>query len=720
MPDNRVDTTRPEYSWIPFFEELAHRLHEDGWRNRQGDIVAELQRMRREGVSINSEVDKLIDRIDPFSIFAMIRSVGFQKATKIMEGYKSFFGVRAELPTVEPVNPKVVPVNSMFFPREPDASHIDPHWDLFDLVMRINSDELRRNTQHLESLLNASEAVHGAGVASVTGALYWVNPHRFLKTDTIDHYLGVGDYSDFGRSYLIRLNLLQVHDGRPFPELNYEEWLNRDGLADVQIDQTGEDEDGLHPRTWLVWSGAGGSFSDLVVENGFIAIGWDSMKIRGCKNRDELNLAYSEAYPDASNQSRGNEVGSISRFVFEMTVGDYVLTPNGMGGFYVGVVAGETTYDADDGFGFPTRRLVTWESRGPHPRTELPPTFWHGINPTVLELKGRKRAALLAFLKDNEISFAHNSYSIDSMLQEGVFLEREEIERTLSLLQRKQNLILQGPPGTGKTFIARRLAYALIGAKDESRIASVQFHQSYSYEDFVGGLRPDVNEDDQLVFKASDGAFLRLCEKARKDEPNRPYVMLIDEINRGNLSRVFGELMMLIEPDKREEDQAVDLPHRAAMVKAGDAESAKFHVPKNVYIIGTMNLADRSLTGMNVAMRRRFGFVDLRPQFGELRFDDWLAENGLPRDDEELSRLRNKIIERMTELNRSIQDDRSLGAQYAVGHSFFCPAEDDPVGGDWDAWYMAVIEHEIKPLLKEYWFDQPEKAEDAVVRLLND
>ena len=240
----------------------------------------------------------------------------------------------------------------------------------------------------------------------------------------------------------------------------------------------------------------------------------------------------------------------------------------------------------------------------------------------------------------------------------------------------------------------------------------MQFHQSYSYEDFVGGFRPGL-DNGQLVFEAKDGAYLRLCEKARENPDNR-YVMLVDEINRGNLSRVFGELLMLIEADKREERHAVELQHREAMVQAGTADIAWFYVPPNVYIIGTMNLADRSLTGMNVAMRRRFAFRELTPQFESDRFKSWIADTGMPDD------MQIRIGERMAGLNKAITEDSSLGKQYAVGHSFFCPGQDDPEDGDWEAWYRAVIEHEIRPLLEEYWFDQPQRAQEESDRLVAD
>ena len=296
---------------------------------------------------------------------------------------------------------------------------------------------------------------------------------------------------------------------------------------------------------------------------------------------------------------------------------------------------------------------------------------------------------------DRVIMDVEEAYGIQQMIDEDVFLGRKEIERMKRILESKKNLILQGPPGVGKTFIARKLAYVLMGRKSENRITSVQFHQSYSYEDFVGGFRPDV-ENDQMVFTRQDGPFLKVCKDAR-DNPDVDYVVLIDEINRGNLSRVFGELLLLIEADKRKPEFGVTLQHRPD-------DEAGFFVPENVYIIGTMNLADRSLTGMNVAMRRRFGFVDLKPQFNQKVFTDWLSEEtDMPPG------MQDRINAGMATLNSTIAVDPSLGVNYAVGHSFFCPPEGEPAGG-WEEWYETVVEYEIRPLLREYWFDAPDTA----------
>jgi 5-methylcytosine-specific restriction protein B len=280
-----------------------------------------------------------------------------------------------------------------------------------------------------------------------------------------------------------------------------------------------------------------------------------------------------------------------------------------------------------------------------------------------------------------------------------VFLNESQFQLIIESLKEKKNIILQGPPGVGKTFIARRVAYALIGEEDPARVEWIQFHQSYSYEDFIQGFRPTENGH----FELKNGVFYQFCRRAQRDLNQRPWIFVIDEINRGNMSKIFGELMMLVEPDKRGKSFAMPLTYSRN-------SDETFFVPENVHLVGLMNTADRSLAMVDYALRRRFRFITLEPAFGSDAFRQYLRSRGA---DETLVE---KIVQRFSELNQQIaSDEKNLGLGYQIGHSYFCAA--DGVHLD-ESWYRRIVEWEIKPLLEEYWLDDQSKVTSLAARLL--
>ncbi|MDR3222808.1 MAG: AAA family ATPase [Methanobrevibacter sp.] len=298
-----------------------------------------------------------------------------------------------------------------------------------------------------------------------------------------------------------------------------------------------------------------------------------------------------------------------------------------------------------------------------------------------------------------------NKYTKEDFLKEVVF-EEKDYDKLVTLLNRKKNIILKGSPGVGKTFISKRLAYSIIGYKDKSRVNFIQFHQSYSYEDFIQGFRPEENKEG---FKLEDGIFLTFVNKAIKNSDNK-YYFIIDEINRGNISKIFGELMMLIENDKRGKEFALPLTY-------SKENSSDFYVPENVYIIGMMNTADRSLSMIDYALRRRFVFFHVNSLLNDDKennnlFKDYLIEN---RVDEALI---NKIISKLTNLNKEIVDSKDLGKGFEIGHSYFCTNLENVENHE--EWYDDIIEYEIAPLLEEYWFDKPDQAKEMKKKLKSD
>lgn len=291
-------------------------------------------------------------------------------------------------------------------------------------------------------------------------------------------------------------------------------------------------------------------------------------------------------------------------------------------------------------------------------------------------------------------------YSVEDILKDGCFLERGEIDRLLDRLRTKKNLILQGPPGTGKTWLAKRLAFALMGQKDDSKVRAVQFHPNLSYEDFVRGWRPTGEGKLSLA----DGVFMEAIKAASQD-PSSKFVVVIEEINRGNPAQIFGELLTLLEAGKRTPNEALELCYPDA-----DGKRRPVHIPENLYVVGTMNIADRSLALVDLALRRRFAFVGLEPRLGQV-WRDWVVKDcavdpGLVAD----------IERRIAELNDQIAADARLGKQFRIGHSYVTPAH-RLEAGDTKKWFQQVVETEIGPLLDEYWFDAPDEAQKAIARL---
>jgi 5-methylcytosine-specific restriction protein B len=698
------------FTWIPIYGEIAKKLLD--WEGRQAELITFLEQLRKDGLKVtpmNDQDDQgarfLLTEIDPFTFFgAFNRGIKNEQRLNILTAVKRLLSVDSALPTDFDGIPLVNNQRSWFFSyqNERKTTDIPRLWRVFRQAL--SSDPL-----HDSNFLQAfDEALDVRGTNfNLTIGLFWIRPHSFLNLDQNNRHLLEIKMPSEGLSAKFYVGVVEsvLATGRSLPELSYQAWTETSRSLPEQKAEPQEPTLPGENNFWMVgafWSDHDPpDLTQRFLDEGVWKNGYKDRyldEVRSMRVGDKI------AIKAASTQRHNLPFESHGKTVSRMTIKAIGTIVKNRGDGRTVEVEWDPSFTAKDWY-FYTNQTTLWRLRRDQLYAHKLIDFAFGnakqdYDWFCKQWWGSEDGEQVLPAEAKELDLAE-PYNLADMLSSGVFMSEEDLQQLLDRLRSKMNLILQGAPGVGKTFIARKLAYALMQAKDDARIEMVQFHQSYSYEDFIRGYRPRM--DKAGAFELQDGVFYEFCLRAGKDL-DRPHVFIIDEINRGNLSQIFGELLMLIEADKRDSQNAVPLVYR----KDGEA---RFYIPKNVYLIGLMNVADRSLAMVDYALRRRFAFFGLSPQYGSDRFRRWLQERNMS------EALIGLIVDRMTLLNKEVSEDTLLGPNYQVGHSFFCPKGDNFAGLD-RKWYEGIVKTEIGPLLQEYWFDNPKKAEEVRTRLL--
>lgn len=702
--------------WVDFYMELADKLLP--YRSDRKTLIEKLLNtysaadMHPPTLDANGEITD----IDPFTVFGLFnKGITVANRIAILRGLGREFGVEAHIPRSFDGIPVLNNLSATFYhfagERQPDD--IDNLWSMFAAALEYadsHSADSRVAFVHAFDTVSRQKSVKW----NLTMALYWIRPYEYINLDSRNRWfisnpenmtsgyvesVGSLDSVPSGEEYLALVsNTLELFNSekcqyKSFPELSHYAWLlseevneaNRAASLDLERANSGEaigDKDVRTTHYWLFSPGDNASMWDTFYASGIMAIGWgDIGNLKEFDSKESMKHKMKECFDPSL--SFKNAAHATWQFANDIDIGDIVFVKKGLHRIIGrGVVVSDYEYDSSRSDEYKNIRKVKWTHRGEweHPGQAAMKTL------TDITLYTHYVETLNAIFEDEfgdeleDTAAAQPTYTADDFLRE-VYMSRESYDTLKNLLLRKKNIILQGAPGVGKTFVAKRLAYSTMGVKDPERVMMVQFHQSYSYEDFIMGFRPAG-----AGFELRNGAFYSFCKKAEEDSGN-DYFFIIDEINRGNLSKIFGELFMLIEGDKR------GTPLRLLY------SDEMFAVPKNLYIIGMMNTADRSLAMLDYALRRRFAFFDLSPAFESDGFCRYREEKSSKKFD--------SLIMTVEKLNNAIENDDALGRGFRIGHSYFCTQQEID-----DVWLNSVVTYELIPLLNEYWFDEPSKVRD--------
>lgn len=710
-----------QFDWIDFYKEFANTLLQ--YKNNRDVLVEKVEKIYElTGIYMPTleRNRKLID-IDPFTIFGLFNksSMTVDNRNKIISTVANLFDIKTSIPTSFDGIPLLMNQNATYycFIDERDKDDIDILWDLYESALLYANDSSSENDLILSQYFDLAINKKGIGTGKITMGLYWIAPTHFLNLDQrntwyiyesgkmpddlVDSLPIVEDKISAYKYFEIVDKLRAFLDSnqsvfKNFIELSFEAWRYSEEVNRKKRDEEKQrrlkakgaalaDDDIETIRYWIYSPGERARIWDECYDNNIMAIGWDALgDLRDYNSKGEMKQKMKQCYDPS--RAYINSACATWEFANEIKPGDIVFAKNGMHLIIGrGVVKSDYIYDPQRKE-FKNIRKVEWTNRGEwecsRQSAKKTLTDITSFTDYVEQLNLFFDSDMLDDVETLEVSYP--KYDKDRFL-DSVYMDDDSYNTLVSLVKSKKNIILQGAPGVGKTFAAKRLAYSMMGVKDPNRVMMVQFHQSYSYEDFIMGFRPSENG-----FKLKHGVFYEFCKRAEVDSDN-DYFFIIDEINRGNLSKIFGELFMLLESDKR--GVALQLLYA----------DEKFSIPENLYIIGMMNTADRSLAMLDYALRRRFAFFNLQPAFESDGFKSYQKSINNDKFD--------KLIECIKQLNLAIKSDESLGSGFCIGHSYFCDLDKFETH-EFESSLTRVVDFEIIPLLSEYWFDDADMVNE--------